>query len=661
MLLITEIQGSIVVFSVATSKRSNISQLVPNFWTGKHKLLIYTSYADATVFDLMNEDVFKGFDFTFFPENGNTKKISLEKQFRGRIDAPNFKTSVLPIKTGRKQDLFLKSNLIVQQNSIAKGKSFVAYSPNSKYIFAKTQTGQLGTIKTADISADLHNGTPLPFYPSADSITTIEPENFIEKDASPPNGYSYIGIKRFKHISQAPADVLIKLHLKTFQFKDDTTGIHVHLLDDQGTYYYGASEKKYRYIWKKLILQYPNGEMKHVTDFVIDEYNGNDTLANALALLLDHSGSMGNIRANALQNGAKNFIEKKNEKDAVTIIKYDSDVGVETPLSTTAERLNKALSPQGLLGYGGATALLEATSRGIEILGHAQGYGRKSVIVITDGNENCSMVTKGQLIKQARMKDVQVYTIGFGKYVSDAYLEAVSSYTQGSYYKLFNTSDFDRIFEDIYNKTRYYYNIKFTTQQQGEYTALLEIAQDTTRKHQLTTVFNNSPIDYDAIDNSDYNSKIIFKPLSREITIDSCLLAKFSHVTDSIDKAEHNRKKIIKEEFYAIAFPDIKFEFNTTKIKKGSSKNLKLVILFLEKYPNANIEIRGYTDNIGSKEKNLLLSQQRTEAVKKLLIKAGIASERVHATGYGENKPIDNNNSDSGRAKNRRVEFIILK
>lgn len=71
------------------------------------------------------------------------------------------------------------------------------------------------------------------------------------------------------------------------------------------------------------------------------------------------------------------------------------------------------------------------------------------------------------------------------------------------------------------------------------------------------------------------------------------------------------------------------------------------------------IEIQGHTDNTGSKEHNMELSQARAEAVRAFLIKAGVEPSRLEAKGYGQTKPIAPNINEAGRAKNRRVQFVI--
>jgi OmpA-OmpF porin, OOP family len=99
------------------------------------------------------------------------------------------------------------------------------------------------------------------------------------------------------------------------------------------------------------------------------------------------------------------------------------------------------------------------------------------------------------------------------------------------------------------------------------------------------------------------------------------------------------------------------FETNSDKLKVASLVQLDDLVDILNKYPQANIEIEGHTDDVGSDEYNQQLSQKRTESVKKYLTGKGIAETRLTATGFGETKPIADNKTSVGRAKNRRVEL----
>jgi len=99
------------------------------------------------------------------------------------------------------------------------------------------------------------------------------------------------------------------------------------------------------------------------------------------------------------------------------------------------------------------------------------------------------------------------------------------------------------------------------------------------------------------------------------------------------------------------------FEFDSDKLKVASLSQLDELAVILKKYDNANLLIEGHADFKGSDEYNLNLSQKRTESVKTYLMGKGIMESRLTAIGYGETRPIADNNTDAGRAKNRRVEL----
>ena len=72
------------------------------------------------------------------------------------------------------------------------------------------------------------------------------------------------------------------------------------------------------------------------------------------------------------------------------------------------------------------------------------------------------------------------------------------------------------------------------------------------------------------------------------------------------------------------------------------------------------IRIEGHTDDVGGAKKNQELSQARAESVRDYLIKKGVEPERLQAVGYGDTRPLDKRKTAEARAKNRRVEFIIV-
>ncbi|MBS1534334.1 MAG: OmpA family protein [Bacteroidetes bacterium] len=103
----------------------------------------------------------------------------------------------------------------------------------------------------------------------------------------------------------------------------------------------------------------------------------------------------------------------------------------------------------------------------------------------------------------------------------------------------------------------------------------------------------------------------------------------------------------------------VRFDFNKSTLTSQAKANLdKLVKVFTE-YPDTNIVIYGYTDNKGAADYNLKLSQDRANAVKAYLTKKGLVASRFTTTGMGMADPIESNDTDAGRSKNRRVEFAI--
>lgn len=110
-----------------------------------------------------------------------------------------------------------------------------------------------------------------------------------------------------------------------------------------------------------------------------------------------------------------------------------------------------------------------------------------------------------------------------------------------------------------------------------------------------------------------------------------------------------------------VRLQNIYFDFDKTTLKDESFVELNKVVDFLKQNETVEIEISGHTDSKGSDDYNLNLSQGRSQAVVDYIIGQGIETYRLSAHGYGEAKSIDTNDTDAGRANNRRVEFTVLK
>jgi OOP family OmpA-OmpF porin len=105
----------------------------------------------------------------------------------------------------------------------------------------------------------------------------------------------------------------------------------------------------------------------------------------------------------------------------------------------------------------------------------------------------------------------------------------------------------------------------------------------------------------------------------------------------------------------------IEFDRDSTEITERSKPTLDRALKVLTDYPDIRIEIVGHTDNEGTTEYNLELSQGRADSVKNYFVAGGVDESRIQTRGAGEKEPLASNDSEEGRAKNRRTEFKILK
>jgi outer membrane protein OmpA-like peptidoglycan-associated protein/flagellar hook assembly protein FlgD len=110
-----------------------------------------------------------------------------------------------------------------------------------------------------------------------------------------------------------------------------------------------------------------------------------------------------------------------------------------------------------------------------------------------------------------------------------------------------------------------------------------------------------------------------------------------------------------------IMINSIQFEFDRADLLSESFQILDRLITKLEKFPNYRVRIVGHTDSVGSEEYNQGLSERRADSVYKYLVDNDVAKERLTTEGKGETQPIDDNEIEAGRARNRRVEFYLTK
>ena len=140
-------------------------------------------------------------------------------------------------------------------------------------------------------------------------------------------------------------------------------------------------------------------------------------------------------------------------------------------------------------------------------------------------------------------------------------------------------------------------------------------------------------------------------------------------VSDNLDVTDLKEYKEITRDLYLVPLEvgqvvrlnNIFFEFGKAILKPESFIELDKVVKFMNENPNMEIALGGHTDNVGSDDYNLKLSTERSKAVLEYIVSKGIITTRLTTQGYGKTKPLAENNTEEGKALNRRVEFTITK
>lgn len=129
----------------------------------------------------------------------------------------------------------------------------------------------------------------------------------------------------------------------------------------------------------------------------------------------------------------------------------------------------------------------------------------------------------------------------------------------------------------------------------------------------------------------------------------------------SLERAKERGAEVQQtEDEIKVTFRKVTFDVNKTDIKPEFQAALDdLATALSKRYPNAALEIKGFTDSSGSEEYNAKLSEQRAIAVKTFMIGKGLSQERLASRGLGEANPVASNDTPEGRAMNRRVELLV--
>lgn len=429
----------------------------------------------------------------------------------------------------------------------------------------------------------------------------------IGQDPQPPEDYEPVFIVESKPIEQSKFEYPKLIVSKTDPYSAQNVRHYIHLVDNDTTMLSGAAEGKWKDIWCE-VTDMVNGKTHTIKDFTIREVTGGERQSQAIAMVMDQSGSMGEKRAYAVQEAVYNFInDSKKPGDMVAIVKYDDSVGVEVPLTSSDAQLKTLFKQDGLGTYGGYTATLDAIIAGVNQLKNAPPDLQRIVMVFTDGIDGESTVTKDSVVNYARLNGVNICAIDYGVQVAADFMAELAKQTQGTYNHIYGTYEFDLVFKDIYKRLEHYYVLEYAPPDFGEHNVTIKLCPPNHEEMLANTVYDNSP--------------------------------------------------------YAgmVTLMNVYFDHGKATLKPESNKSIQAAAALMKNNPSMVVELRGHTDSTGSSELNRKLSQSRAEAVKNALVKQGIKEWRIVPKGYGDTRPIAGNKTEAGRAKNRRTEFVIIK
>jgi len=133
----------------------------------------------------------------------------------------------------------------------------------------------------------------------------------------------------------------------------------------------------------------------------------------------------------------------------------------------------------------------------------------------------------------------------------------------------------------------------------------------------------------------------------------AAMRARLSEQLNSILQTRDSARGLI------VSMSDVLFDTGKYSLKPGAREKLAKVAGILLAYPALNIEVGGYTDNVGGDQMNQTLSENRASSVRDYLVKQGVLTNSVSAKGFGNTLPVASNDNSAGRQRNRRVELLV--
>jgi len=396
----------------------------------------------------------------------------------------------------------------------------------------------------------------------------------------------------------------------------DTVKLFARVYDDKGNFItnmadpYRKTDHKYFAFLEEYLGKVYNVRRVEIPNFKVREFGAGDSIPYYVALTVDYSGSMSGV-TNAIFEGAELFISMKYDNDKVAFCSFNKDFDLKISFETNKEKLLNQFREKRTQGFGFYSALYDAVRRSVELFKEMPDDGNpRLVVVFSDGDDNYSRTKIGEIIGLARSLNVHIFCVAFG-YSIDENLQEISFNTGGKFYKAFSKDDLKRIFFDIYMSLRNYYLITYKPPKFWGYHRVVSYLDIPGRKDSLWA-------------EGFYDTSEMWR-----------------------DTGDSFVRPIL-------------FDFDKWDIKPESYAIIDEIVDQMLSRPKLRLEIQGHTDNIGTIEYNQRLSERRAKAVYDALVERGVDPKRLRWRGFGMSQPVAPNDTEEGRAKNRRTQFVIL-
>ena len=470
---------------------------------------------------------------------------------------------------------------------------------------------------------------PKATSPAPKKRINFDREPVSNKDAIPPPGYHPVWFAGVLPMDSSIGKPDLHFKINRINAKVDSIRLYMHIMDSTGIYYKNGTLGKWKNMWCFLVDSTIN-DSTIVKKFNVQEWNEKNHEPLGIYLVTDFSGSMGDERANFVQESLRDFMREKRPQDGFGLIKFDHYVNTVCRYTTDSSLINKQLKAKGLEGFGGLTAINDALYKGIiETKSIPHKIKHRAIIMFSDGYDNCSRFSKDSIINLARTNNIPICTVDFGDSTTSNYLQDIALNTGGTYHHIYGTYEFALVFRDIYQRMLNSYSVTFAPKDVGWHKVKVKLCVPEKSLNDAAWV-NNKPRTED----------------------EELLLARLQKL-----KPAGPAKPALPEKM-----PDnliIYFDFNVDNPKADEQDKINECIALLSQYAGLKVKILGHTDFVGENEFNRDLSIRRCESVKRQIIDHNIAESRITIGAFGEEKPAKTNATKEGRAKNRRVEIFF--